>query len=392
MRNIRVILLTFVLSTMIGCPLLDTQGSTIGWAYSFGHQFTSAHDVAQLSDGSYIVSGRMQKAVGDSARTFGVVIGPDGIVVRSFDDDMPKQFESIERNRLFRSSTNGFYVSGSTEDTESFAPGQLRMISLAISGEEVFDLAYIGQKYVPLAMLPSLNDGLWVTSFSTDGFISDSAVVLFIDSLGEIKESFELVHRPLVLKSIVAIGDGQVAVSGRGNLSTGDTLDFILWIPEEGDEQTQAYEYDFGGTEEGTALVVAPNGDFLLAGLISGRGALLRVAPDGELRWARTDFLETNDDDDADEVWDVEVTPDGNIAMVGQERRVTNIGGFFPSIAREGFIVLLDANGNLIWRTNLGSGNTYGLTYTQQNTFMTCGDKSDELTLIEVDINGNIIN
>ena len=314
------------------------------------------------------------------------------------DKDVPFHPDFGARHGLVADGPEGsVYVVGMTDAAAGqtlFFGGQLRIQRRTWSGDVVFDQLIPEFSFIPLAAKSDSSGNVLVSCFFSDNNNTsiDSANLFTVGRDGAVVKENELPRGINSFSSISLAPDGKITLGGQGNIAPPDSLNFLLWVPEDGQPQSQVFQYNLGGIDRGEALAIAPNGDFILAGTTDVQGVVIRVDPSGNLVWARMDFLDQNAAGQGDEVWDVTVTPDGFIAVVGQETTFDNLFGTFPVVNRRSFIALLDGDGNLVWKTGLGKSTISGITYTQAGTFMTCGNYGDSLNLIEIDRNGKVIN
>jgi hypothetical protein len=150
---------------------------------------------------------------------------------------------------------------------------------------------------------------------------------------------------------------------------------------------------DINGKDEVRGLTEVPSGNLLIAGVHAFGLFMFSLSSDGEVLWVRDDILPPNKTNETDQVWGMDVTPEGNIVIVGQEMTVRYILPFLPPayIVRN-FMALLDPNGDTIWNTAVGGAELHGVTVTRQGTFMATGSAGDDLVVVEVSADGRVLN
>ena len=191
----------------------------------------------------------------------------------------------------------------------------------------------------------------------------------------------------------VVSSDGGVVLAGRGNSPDLPGLELaVVKFEPQGEEQwlrivalSEEAGYFHG-------LAEAPNGDFVLAGTHSESLAFVRISQSGEIVWIRDIFPDGGLGTVSSDVWDVDVTAEGDIVFVGHTERWVYLTMLYPVVTYSNYIALLDGNGDVRWKTTVGDARLYGVTATTDGTFMATGNVGSDLVLIEVDSEGNVLN
>ncbi|RMG88550.1 MAG: hypothetical protein D6714_00520, partial [Bacteroidetes bacterium] len=193
---------------------------------------------------------------------------------------------------------------------------------------------------------------------------------------------------------------GELVVAGSTFSSNGDVSDnkgfYDFWVFKTDAGGNMLWERNFGGiTEERAyALELAENEDIIVAGTsISGDGDVggnnggndawfIRLSPDGDLLWSRN-----YGGIQEDRSFSIAPTLDGGFVSAGISRSsnadVANNYG-----AKDGWIVKLDANGNLEWEKNYGGTNEdrlFEIRQTRNRGFIACGFSFSD----DIDLPGN---
>ena len=380
--------------SLAGCP---RGGGQVGWVFDLGHIWDSGSKVSPMGSDRVLVAGTVKLTPGtvDGPWVFAAEIGLDGKVKRVVDDDPPINVNFGNNAGLAANASDGsiYLVGNDDEYVPGSEIGMLRVLKVSPTNEVEFDVLLGDMTMLPGAVKVASSGNLFVSAMRTLGRASHGTIIFELNPFGEVLNSILLDEVATAHTDIEELQSGSFALTGSSGAATGDDLDFILSKVDASLQTIDWHLYDLGEHERGRALAEAPNGDFVIVGTTGSQGAIIRTDSEGNLLWSRTDFLDPNAGNESDEVWDVTITPEGNIAIVGDGTTFDNIAGFFPVITRSSFIALLNPDGDLIWHTKLW-GDAYGLTQTQRGTFMTTGNDPGVrfLTLIEVDMSGHIVN
>lgn len=156
------------------------------------------------------------------------------------------------------------------------------------------------------------------------------------------------------IHDIIAVSDTAfVAVGTQDALKAGD---IALWRVVDGDGLRLSWTRIFSGQwDEGFALALAPDGDYIIAGTTTIENSAMRVIrtdPDGFARWDRTVHWDWNTTARA-----IAATPDGGCVVVGD-------GYGSEQTGTDVIVVRLDAAGNTVWERTYGGTGTdraYGI-------------------------------
>lgn len=157
--------------------------------------------------------------------------------------------------------------------------------------------------------------------------------------------------------AIVIAPNGDVVIAGyTENFGAGDGDAWILRLDKNG---TVKWQKTYGGSrwDEVEALTLAPNGDIIAAGRTDSFSAwnalawILRLDSNGNVEWQRWYGRQEAEDYAVEDIEAATVAPDGDIIAVGYTRALTKGGVGDVWVAR------LDPQGNIEWQRIYGGQN-----------------------------------
>jgi hypothetical protein len=172
-------------------------------------------------------------------------------------------------------------------------------------------------------------------------------------------------------------------------------LSVLLLLLQTPDSSSQTLRWDdaYGGsqTDGASGIVTLPDSSLVITGYTSSQGAglldvlLLKVDKDGAQDWIKT-FGGSSDD----QGYDVLLTKDSNLVIVGYSK------SFTPT--SQMYIIKTDLNGNLIWGRIYGGGADeygYSVEETEDGAYIVAGETysfgagADDIYLTRIEANGN---
>ncbi|WP_042691528.1 Kelch repeat-containing protein [Thermococcus nautili] len=158
--------------------------------------------------------------------------------------------------------------------------------------------------------------------------------------------------------------NGDIVIAGSTKSFGAGSYDvWVLRLDAEGNVKWQK-TYGGSGWDEAKAVVIAPNGDIIVAGYMDGDVWVLRLDENGNVKWQKT--YGGSDEEDA---YAIALTQDGGIIVVGH----TYSFGTGAPVYSNVWVLSLDENGSVKWQK------TYG------------GFKNDEAYTVAVTKNGDIV-
>lgn len=344
-------LLKKIFSSLIFLLLVQISGlsaQTLVWGIPHGGIYNEGgYAAVQSDDGSYLVVGSTYSfgagefdiyllkigAAGDTiwTRTFGGALTEYGYDIHSTYDGgfilvgSTKSFGSGKKDiYLIKTDSSGNLLwqrtYGGVEDDEGWSVRQTSDRGFIICGNS----SSTGAGYSDLFLIKtdSLGQTLWSRTFGGPGGESGAAV------------------REL-------IGGGYVAVGSTGSFGTGYSSVYLVRTGANGDS---LWARDYGGSaaDFGSAIEVAPDGSFLIAGASASFGAgysdvyLLKVDADGTKLWEKT-FGGSKDD----RAYSIFATRDGSYILTGTTE---SYGAGMIDL----YVVRVNPDGDQIWARAYG--------------------------------------
>lgn len=391
--------------SLAGCPLNGPGGYT-GWVYDL-NESDFGHSIHETSEGNLLVIGESgpERSAVDDLQVTATVLDPNGQVVWS------KMVEGLFDQQGaghtvvgIVTQQDGALLAGFTRPDQE-APGRMRIVNLDRDGNPLWNTQYHGATtygLTPRSITFTQIGGFFVTGNETGGGSSFSTFVSSMTQSGELQWmniDTDTEDRNLLFWDVEARVGGGAAVLAQG-FSPWGTYATLVFFGEAGEELINK-TYDGLGYSIGRLILEVETSGYLLGTTTSTSGPerplLIWTDADGNLLDSRDDILDPASQTQEMTVYDMMVTSANEIILVGRAERVTNIGGFFPRIQLEGFILKLDANGDLIWDRRTPTGLIYGVTETRDGTLATTGYATDSdgtslLNVILFDPDGNIVN
>ncbi|MCL4215416.1 MAG: hypothetical protein KJ052_00190 [Candidatus Hydrogenedentes bacterium] len=401
--------------TLAGCPVSLT--GLMGWTYPITDY--SRGDMVQLApDGGYLVVGRAGNVDGGgNTRMLAARIASNGDLMASAVFDGLYQGTGATRCGVGSIDDSGIITLAGVDHTDDFPsisvnpPGRLRIIQTDSLFNTLLDRTYGEDIQWRVETVLGAPDGSvylgGVQKFRTSN--PERNFILKLEANGEVVVLGEYGDRASDRSSLLRwVGDSSFATNGdivlTGYKSAADfdmyKTDFALLRIRTDGSMVWLKSFEKPGSQEAYALTALPGGSFLLAGKSDEKTPtdrypyLIKADADGNEVWARDDILGFEPVRSDYEIWDMAVDTDGSIVIVGQGRTISYPGGIgvLPVEGRDSFIIKLDSYGNNIWTKSLDPAYLYGVCLTDHGTYMTVGTVTDNLTLIEVDRNGNVVN
>lgn len=255
-------------------------------------------------------------------------------------------------------------------------------------------------------------DGLTVLETNDNGYLligwTETATagladfrVIKTDSMGD--EEWALTHGGFnndIPSDGIELADGSFVIIGyTGSFTSSPSRDvYLLKLDKDGNE---VWTKSIGGnqTDEGTSIKETPDGGFILTALTESFGAgnqdawLIKTDGVGDTLWTKT-FGGTEQDD----VWDVELAPDGGYVFTGGTYSFSNGDG------DDLWMVKTDANGVEEWMTIIGEedmfdfgidlvpvSDGYGVTGLYNADPQQQGYLTGDVMFAKVDLQGNVL-
>lgn len=384
--------------SLAGCPQGSGPGNAVGRAIGITH-ITNGYRVVPLVNGGFVVSGTCLTAAKSDWRVFRAELTDDLQLVEAEFENLPLVVEPYSGPKTVALLPDGgWIVAGLTQALDG--PGR-DMSRLTIErrdnvGGIVWSESYGEPTLAPFDVLYRGNNVVQVVVQDRDDSLVYGAYILNVDIASGALDSTWDISSPFN-KAFCLAGavNGDTIEAGLGQLEPNTGLGVVVRRIGSGGEFLWTVRVDLDPDKEDTprSIAEAPNSDLLLAITGADVAGVARLSSEGQLLWARSDFLDGaasgyKDDD----VRDVVVTPDGYIGVTGTETQITYIAQTIPVTRKASFIALLDGDGNRIWKTTIAGANLYGLAYTAQDSFIATGGTSDgKLYVVEVDMDGNVL-
>jgi hypothetical protein len=185
--------------------------------------------------------------------------------------------------------------------------------------------------------------------------------------------------------------DGGYIITGTSEVAGGNARDLYLLRLDATGNKLWERTYGATGDDYGFAVVQTRDGGFAAAGYSSGVGAgrqdvlIVKVSDNGELVWANT-YGGT----DRDFGYSIAEAPNGDLVVGGTTRSFGDANG-------DGYVVKVDASGNLLWsRTYGGTAFDFAqgiLVLSDNSTVLTGGVSTNgtDATIVKLNATGNLV-
>ena len=188
-------------------------------------------------------------------------------------------------------------------------------------------------------------------------------------------------------KAIAIASNGDVIVAGYSqSFGAGEKDVWVLRLDENGNVKWQK---TYGGSDDdvATAVVVADNGDIIVAGCTLSFGAgkddvwVLRLDANGNVKWQKTYGGSRGDGANT-----VAIADNGDIIVAGYTRS-------FGAGGRDVWVLRLDGNGNIKWQKTYGGkwwNAAYEVAIAPNGDVIVAGHYGGDFWVLRLDENGNV--
>lgn len=379
---------------LVGCPI--GQENAPGRVYPDSH-LHFGYVVEQTNDHGYMVIGNTPSSSYDPDASY-AKLGPDAILQWSVQVPGLYGMDGKDMSQAgLVTSEGGIILAGTTErDRVGSNYGTMRVRRVDVSGQTVWDYTYGGETWFPHAIAECSGTGYVIAGMDSTGYVYAN-FLLKLDTLGNEVwcKTVNANEHIMAMTDMVALHDDAFVVIGTGHGAGQSGLlygsDVALMKADDDGNIVWWKEYPMENEQHPFAVELSPDGGFLIAGTSSDHGLLMKTDADGNLLWSRDDILESFRQSPWPDVWDMVVGDDGKIAIVGDDEKIGYVFGQ-PVWLQRAFILQLDSDGNLLWERDLDKVWIFGMCLTDHNTYMTTGTDGDNLLMVEVDMNGNVVN
>jgi hypothetical protein len=332
---------------------LDSNGKTQSRRFLGGTDDEQAYDVKQTSDQGYIVVGS----------TTSFTHGNSDILVYKMDANGNKQWrknfggvQAEEGFSIHQTSDGGYILAGYTYSfTHGEGDSDFVVYKLDGNGNKQWRKNFGGINEDKAYSIVQTSDGGYIVSGQTKSFVhgvEDTDLLVYKLSSngskqwrknygGELDEEGGMIQKT---------SDGGYIVAGYSDSFTNGDSDFIVYkLDGNGNKQ---WRKNFGGTNEDTCFSVkqTTDGGYILAGctysFTHGDYDFLvyKIDSNGNKQWRKN-----YGGIDEDRAFSIIQTSDGGYMIVGDTSSFVHTPGY-----KDFLLYKIDANGNKVWRKNLG--------------------------------------
>lgn len=346
------ILLDTSLEREVACSIYSDDSEVPYWALGFGRYTNRDYDfeasaVAASPDGSIIVVGEYRPH--DSFDDFAwlMKISPDGNVI--WQKFLGNGDLDVYREVLIAPDNSGYLVGS------HLAGGNTNGILTKFSsdGNILWHKTYggpSGDNFWEVLLLPN-GELILLGSTSSSGAGSSDIWLAKVSPAGSLIWEYTYggsgLDRPT---SIAAAANGDLLIAGRSDsFGSGDDDGWILRLDENGNILWQK-AFDGSADDRFEALIEAPNSDILVAGSMESiesgdfKAWVMRLTAEGTIVWQKTYGEEING-----EAFSIVTVSDDTIIVAGAREAIIS-----PPSGDDGWLFMLDSDGNLIWETTIG--------------------------------------